>query len=279
MCFTEDRKKEIENKIVDKIASKIEVIHKKSDIDNHHTIKVKEESLFDFLFPKDTSIKQDKIKSGNSLVKTKSIEFKKQKLKLGSLCSMYLSSYFTLDYLLLHLHDKKNISICDFLVNLLQENFKNKACFYIPQYVSMINYHISSNHLKNYMLDMCVNQIKFAIKLYWIVFSYTEDKLESVDLENFLNSIEETIVKNRRNNKNQYMVDFKSIIKEKKTTNLMSIKTFHEQNSSFLEKLDSNVNSKKPSVDYSFCQKNESSIGNISKTNRNDYEDNSKLNI
>lgn len=119
------------------------------------------------------------------------------KIKLGSLVNLYLSPYFTIDFLLYDLHNKKDSeSICKFLINQLYLRFSSDALFYIHQIFSMINYHSSTENLKRFCLNMCIDKLSFGIKLFWIVQSFNSNE-ESHSLLGFLNNIEETIIMNR----------------------------------------------------------------------------------
>lgn len=129
----------------------------------------------------------------------------KKMVKLGSLCSLYNSEYFNIDMLIYDLEDKKeSISICNYLINQLQEKHTDQVCFYVPQFFAMSLYHNNRDYLKNFMLDMCINQIKFSIRLHWISSAFLEDN-NNIDIEIFTNNIEETLVKNKRTNKRKFI--------------------------------------------------------------------------
>lgn len=168
----DQKKRIIESKIISKIAARIMTIGNEMS-DQSHT----------------------KRKNENSSIK----------VKFGSLCSLYLSSYYTIDQLLYDLEEKKSIaSICDFLINLLQSRFIQESILFIPQLLSMSIYHKSSSTITNFLLDMCVNQTKFSLTLYWLASSNLEDHKESLILNQFVTNIEETIVKNTRSNRRKY---------------------------------------------------------------------------
>jgi hypothetical protein len=87
---------------------------------------------------------------------------------------------------------------------------------------TMIIYKKNSSSLVNYILDRCVNQIKFSfqvikinnkiIKVNWLVSSYCEsaDTKLSIIFEKFLQNLEETMVNGRRNNMSNYMLHNKN---------------------------------------------------------------------
>lgn len=130
-------------------------------------------------------------------------------IKLGSLCTMYLSDYFNIDMLLYDLEDKKEFNtICCFLINLLyNKRFFKNILDYIPFLFNMILYHKSKYYIKNFLLDMCVDRIRFSIKLYWTSVAYCEENNDE-DMDTFLIKIEETLIKNRRATKKVHYSEF-----------------------------------------------------------------------
>ncbi len=99
-----------------------------------------------------------------------------------------------------YLDKREEISIIDTLVNVLYSNFINESFFYIPQLCTMITYKPYYEPLENYILDRCVDRMKFSLKVHWLISSYVEnaDKIISKKYDKLLQRIEMTLVNGRR---------------------------------------------------------------------------------
>ena len=84
----------------------------------------------------------------------------------------------------------------------------------------MLTYKLKSDSLVDYLLDRCVNQIKFSLKVHWLINSYheseTNPKIAKL-FENLLQKIEVTLVNGRRctaSNYSQYQMIAKNQTEE-----------------------------------------------------------------
>ena len=120
-------------------------------------------------------IKQKDILNDNPIIKglynNIKIETKKNKENLGSLYNLLHSDYFNIDISMEYLNEKNNQGIIDEIVNLIYTKYVNDSFFYIPEFCSLIYYKDYYFPIKNYLLDCCVDKIKFSILVYWIISS------------------------------------------------------------------------------------------------------------
>ena len=126
----------------------------------------------------------------------------KNKVNNGKLYEFFYSDEFNIDLLILHLHKENNISIIDTLIELMYRKFINQSLFYLPQLCMFFNYKEYYSSLKSYLLDRCVDQIKFSLQITWLLNSYTEDDCPLIKdeiYEMILQKIEETLVNGERN--------------------------------------------------------------------------------
>jgi hypothetical protein len=135
----------------------------------------------------------------------KSIDFDRSEEKKGNECgSLYRllqSEYFDIHMLICYIDKKEETGIVDCLVNLMHEKFINESLFYIPQLCTMITYKHYYESLENYLLDRCVDHLKFSLKIHWLISSYIENNTEPKQLKKFdklIQRIEMTIVNARR---------------------------------------------------------------------------------
>lgn len=195
----------LERKVIFKIKDKV-VCLKGSKLDVNSNKKLKMQELLDISIKElesknsssnnvhkyDNSIKENN--NTNNKDNCVNLPVQKVKINLGSLIKLYTSDLFTNDLLLYHLHTKSNPNICKFLINKLY-SLKNTS-FFIPQFVNMFMYHVCADEFREFLLEMCVNKMNFALKLYWITVANYEDNKNNSDILSFLLSIEEKIVKN-----------------------------------------------------------------------------------
>lgn len=126
--------------------------------------------------------------------------------KCGSLYEMFASECFDVNLLICYLDKKDEQGIIDTLVNLMYKNFINESFFYIPQLCTMITYKKYFDSLSNYILDRCVDQMKFSLKIHWLISSYIE-KAEPKILKKYdklIQRIEMTLVNGRRATMSNY---------------------------------------------------------------------------
>lgn len=120
--------------------------------------------------------------------------------RLGSLYQLFKSEYFDIHLLICYLDKKEEQGIIDTLVNLMHEIFTNESFFYIPQLCTMITYKSYYESLENYILDRCVDQMKFSLKVHWLISSYTDHSDVKIikKYDKLIQRIEMTLVNGRR---------------------------------------------------------------------------------
>ena len=118
-----------------------------------------------------------------------------------NLYNFFNSEEFSIDLLMVHLNKQTRISIIDTLVELMYKKYINQSFFYLPQLCMLFNYKEYYSSLESYLLDRCVNQIKFSLQITWLLNSFIEDDYSEIKLdtyESLLQRIEETLVNGER---------------------------------------------------------------------------------
>ena len=118
-----------------------------------------------------------------------------------NLYNFFNSDEFSIDLLMVHLNKQTRISIIDTLVELMYKKYINQSFFYLPQLCMLFNYKEYYSSLESYLLDRCVNQIKFSLQITWLLNSFIEDDYSEIKLdtyESLLQRIEETLVNGER---------------------------------------------------------------------------------
>ena len=118
-----------------------------------------------------------------------------------NLYNFFNSEEFSIDVLMVHLNKQTKISIFDTLVELMYKKYINQSFFYLPQLCMLFNYKEYYSSLESYLLDRCVNQIKFSLQITWLLNSFIEDDYSEIKLdtyESLLQRIEETLVNGER---------------------------------------------------------------------------------
>ena len=119
-----------------------------------------------------------------------------------NLYEFFYSEEFTIDLLMVHLNKQNKITIIDTLVDLMYKKYINQSLFYLPQLCMFFNYKEYYSSLESYLLDRCVDQIKFSLQITWLLNSFIEDDYSEIKLdiyESLLQRIEETLVNGERN--------------------------------------------------------------------------------
>ena len=166
-------------------------MEKDNKIEDVKNNKNNEKNLFQLIKKKDILNDNPIIKGLYNNIK---IETKKNKENLGSLYNLLHSDYFNIDISMEYLNEKNNQGIIDEIVNLIYTKYVNDSFFYIPEFCSLIYYKDYYFPIKNYLLDCCVDKIKFSILVYWIISS----KPNAQKIDDMLLSIEMTLVNNQR---------------------------------------------------------------------------------
>ena len=125
-----------------------------------------------------------------------------KKVNNGVLYEFFYSDKFNIDLLIIYLHKENNITIIDTLIELMYQKYINQSLFYLPQLCMFFNYKEYYSSVKSYLLDRCVDQIKFSLQVTWLLNSFTEDDsplIKGDTYEWLLQKIEETLVNGVRN--------------------------------------------------------------------------------
>ena len=125
-----------------------------------------------------------------------------KKVNNGVLYEFFYSDKFNIDLLIIYLHKENNITIIDTLIELMYQKYINQSLFYLPQLCMFFNYKEYYSSVKSYLLDRCVDQIKFSLQVTWLLNSFTEDESPLIKgdiYEWLLQKIEETLVNGVRN--------------------------------------------------------------------------------
>ena len=153
----------------------------------------------------------------------------KKKINNGALYEYFYSEKFNIDLLIIYLNKINNIAIIDTLIELMYEKYINQSLFYLPQLCMFFNYKEYFSSIKSYLLDRCVDQIKFSLQITWLLNSFIEDETPLIKgdiYEGLLQKIEETLVNGERNTIklfNQY------IELQKEETNKFSINNYNSR--------------------------------------------------
>ena len=129
-------------------------------------------------------------------------EEKDKNKKEKNLYDFFYSEEFNIDSLMVHLNKHNKITIIDTLVDLMYKKYINQSFFYLPQLCMFFNYKEYYSSLESYLLDRCVDQIKFSLQITWLLNSFIEDDYFEIKLdiyESLLQRIEETLVNGERN--------------------------------------------------------------------------------
>lgn len=123
-----------------------------------------------------------------------------------------------MDLMLFYIDKREEVGVIDTLINFMYKNFIHESFFYLPQLCTMLTYKIQTDSLENYILDRCVDQIKFSLKVHWLILSYYENETNpkiSRLFDKLLQKIEVTLVNGRRctaSNYSQHNLQKKAIL-------------------------------------------------------------------
>ena len=99
--------------------------------------------------------------------------------------------------ILYYLDEMTETGPIELLINTMMERFKDETYFYIPQYCSLLNEKKNLESLQTYLLEQCINKIKFSLYVYWMVSSYAELQ-KNIKYSSFLSTIEMAMVNGSR---------------------------------------------------------------------------------
>lgn len=117
-----------------------------------------------------------------------------------SLYNLFNSDCFDMHLIMFYLSVKDESTIIDVLVNIIYSKCINQSLFYIPQLCFLISNKKFYEAIENYVLDRCVDQIKFSLIAHWLLSSFIEhDDLQVVKkFDKFMQRVEMTLVNGRR---------------------------------------------------------------------------------
>ena len=133
----------------------------------------------------------NKLKSNIKLIK------ENEKGKIDSWTEFFLSKNITISMILYYLDEMTETGPIELLINTMMERFKDETYFYIPQYCSLLNEKKNLESLQTYLLEQCLNKIKFSLYVYWMVSSYAELQ-KNIKYSTFLSTIEMAMVNGSR---------------------------------------------------------------------------------
>jgi hypothetical protein len=138
-----------------------------------------------------------------------------RKDNIGSLLRLFVSDFFDINLLINYLDRKEDQGSIDYLVNNLHEKFINESYFYIPQLCTMITYKNYYESIENYLLERCVDHLKFTLKIHWLISSYIEnaDMKYRKKYDRLIQRIEMTLVNGRRATMSTYRMYNNMIVK------------------------------------------------------------------
>ena len=148
----------------------------------------------------------------------------KKKINNGLLYEFFYSDKFNIDLLIIQLNKETKISIIDTLIELMYQKYINQSLFYLPQLCMFFNYKQYYSSIKSYLLDRCVDQIKFSLQITWLLNSFIEDEtplIKSDIYEWLLQKIEETLVNGERNTIKLFN-QYKELEKEQTNDNIIT---------------------------------------------------------
>jgi phosphatidylinositol 4-kinase len=148
------------------------------------------------------SDEEEKNKNINPNKSNSTVQNTKKKLNNGALYEFIYSDKFNIDLLMIYLNKENNITIIDTLIELMYQKYINQSLFYLPQLCMFFNYKEYYSSIKSYLLDRCIDQIKFSLQITWLLNSFIEDEtplIKSDIYEWLLQKIEETLVNGERN--------------------------------------------------------------------------------
>lgn len=144
------------------------------------------------------------MKSRNSTenynLNSQSLYYNKKSYQNDSLYNLFNSECFDMHLIMFYLSIKDESAVIDVLVNIIYSKCINQSLFYIPQLCFLISNKKFYEAIENYVLDRCVDQIKFSLIAHWLLSSYIEhDDLQVVKkFDKFIQRVEMTLVNGRR---------------------------------------------------------------------------------
>lgn len=138
-------------------------------------------------------------------------------ISTDSLYRMITSDYFNIHLTVEYLDRHEEAGVIDQLINSMYDKFVDNSLFYVPQLVSLICTKADYFMIEQYILDNCVNKIKFCLLVNWRVNSLMEDIEQGVHMSDEIESklgrlsqhIEMTLVNYRRATQNKTLMKVK----------------------------------------------------------------------
>ena len=140
----------------------------------------------------------------------------------SNLFEITTSHFFTINELITQLEKAKDISIIDYMVNLMHEKYLNESFFYLSQLCIMIIYKKYTISLEKYILDKCYNHLKFSIFVTLLLKSFPPLKtiqsmnfhIEEIMLSNNNKIVNQPHLAEKRTFNREFMVTDKPTLKE-----------------------------------------------------------------
>lgn len=172
----------------------------------------------------------------------------KEKENNGSLLELFTSSLSNIHIILYYLNTHDSNSIIDVLINQLTTSYANTSFSYLPQIIAMISDRTYNEPIEHFLLDQCINHIKFSVIVYWLVLANNSSSSCKGKYNDLINKIELTLVNGHRPFVKQYSITkLSQISKDIITQNTLNkqlrldyfdkVKVFYEKLKSLCENL------------------------------------------
>lgn len=122
----------------------------------------------------------------------------------GSLFQLFTSPFFDIHIIIYYLEKNDSNGIIDYLINQLSTSHIYNSFLYLPQIISMISNRTYSESIEYFLLDRCINQIKFSLIIYWLVLANNSSEFCQGKYNHLIDQIEITLVNGHHPFVNQY---------------------------------------------------------------------------
>ena len=150
------------------------------------------------------------------------IKYQKERIIIeNSIYDTTMKSFYSINELITQLEKAENESIIDFLINLMHNKFLDGSFFYLSQLCIMITYKKYTSSIEKYILDKCINHLKFSLFVTLLLKCFKPEKciqsmnfhIEEVMLSSNESKIHFTHKKNKGFNK-EFTVTGEATLKE-----------------------------------------------------------------
>lgn len=155
---------------------------------------------------------------------------------LGSLCSLFLSEYFTIDMAMEYLQKKEDKGTIDFLVNLLfTEKYIDYSFFYLPQLCTLVRLKTYNEPIERFIIVQSTLNLKFAVCSTWFLNSYLDN--DPTYYMKIIDKIETNMINGKKSSNKSDITDKIFIDKENKLEHFDRTIKLYEKLQSLCEKL------------------------------------------